>query len=156
MSLIRSGKMDFKICDAKDRYVGEIEKLENLCFSVPWTAEQIRSQLSDDSHDFLVALDECDNVVGYIGLMSVLDEGYISNVAVSPTARGNGIAKALISKLMQRAERRELAFVTLEVRESNTAARKLYSSCGFTDVGVRKNYYAFPKEDAILMTLYLK
>ncbi len=148
--------MDFKICDAKACHVGEIEKLEKLCFSVPWTAEQIRSQLGDDNHDFLVALDGQSNVMGYIGLMSVLDEGYISNVAVSPTARGNGVAKALIAKLMQRAENRGLAFVTLEVRESNTAARKLYSGCGFVDVGLRKNYYAFPKEDAILMTLYLK
>lgn len=148
--------MDFKICDADAAHVPEIEKLEKECFSMPWTAEQIHSQLSDDSHVFLAALDFKGRVLGYIGLMFVLDEGYISNVAVAPDARGNGIAKALISELKQRAKSRELAFLTLEVRESNTAARTLYSVCGFTPVGIRKNYYALPTEAAILMTLYLK
>lgn len=148
--------MDFKICDADAAHIPEIEKLEKECFSMPWTAEQIHSQLSDDSHVFLAALDFKGRVLGYIGLMFVLDEGYISNVAVAPDARGNGIAKALISELKQRAKSRELAFLTLEVRESNTAARTLYSACGFTPVGIRKNHYALPTEAAILMTLYLK
>lgn len=148
--------MNFKICDAETAHIPEIEKLEKECFSMPWTAEQIRSQLGDDSHVFLAAIDPSGKVLGYIGLMFVLDEGYISNVAVAPDVRGKGIAKALISELKKRAESIELTFLTLEVREGNTAARKLYSDCGFVPVGIRKNYYALPVEDAILMTLYLK
>lgn len=156
MSLIRSEKMDFDICDARKEHVTEIRALEEQCFSVPWTEEQISSQLTDESHIFLAALDGNGSVVGYIGLMFVLDEGYISNVAVAESARGRGIAKALIAGIIERARANDLSFITLEVRESNAPARSLYSGCGFADVGIRKNYYAFPKEDAILMTLYLK
>lgn len=156
MSLIRSGKMSFDICDARKEHVAGIRALEERCFSVPWTEEQIESQLTDESHIFLAALDENGGVLGYIGLMFVLDEGYISNVAVAEGARGKGIAKALIAEITERARSNNLSFITLEVRESNAPARSLYSGCGFADVGIRKNYYAFPKEDAILMTLYLK
>ena len=86
----------------------------------------------------------------------VLDEGYISNVAVSPEHRRKGIADRLIRELMTRAGQLELAFVTLEVRESNAPAAELYKKHGFVKVGQRKNYYDLPKEDAILMTKFLK
>lgn len=148
--------MHFKISDAELKQVAEIHMLEKQCFSMPWTEYQIRSQLGDSEHIFLVALSDDDSVLGYIGMMFVLDEGYISNVAVAPDARGQGIAKALIAELLTRAGEKQLSFLTLEVRESNTAAKKLYLGCGFEPVGIRKNYYELPKEDAILMTLYLK
>lgn len=148
--------MHFKISDAEPEHVTEIHMLEKQCFSMPWTEYQIRSQLSDSEHIFLAALSDDDRVLGYIGLMFVLDEGYISNVAVAPDARGQGIAKALIAELLTRAGENKLSFLTLEVRESNTAAKNLYLGCGFEPVGIRKNYYELPKEDAILMTLYLK
>ncbi|MFB0921525.1 MAG: ribosomal protein S18-alanine N-acetyltransferase, partial [Oscillospiraceae bacterium] len=92
---------------------------------------------------------------GYIGLMYVLDEGYISNVAVSPVYRRRGVADALIEALIERTKD-TLAFMTLEVRESNHAAKYLYSKHGFETVGKRKNYYDRPKEDALLMTLFFK
>ncbi len=148
--------MEYRICDAQKHHVGDIHTIEEECFSVPWTDEQIASQLGDDRHIFLVAVDNDYRVLGYIGLMFVLDEGYISNVAVTAAARKKGIARALINTLLTRARELTLSFITLEVRESNEAARRLYESCGFTDVGIRKNYYEFPKENAILMTLYLK
>jgi ribosomal-protein-alanine N-acetyltransferase len=86
----------------------------------------------------------------------VLDEGYISNVAVAPMYRGQGIGSGLIRELIERARKRGASFLTLEVRQSNIPARRLYEKFGFCDVGCRRNYYDKPIEDAINMTLFLK
>ncbi len=148
--------MDFEIVNAAPEHVADIERLEKLCFSVPWTGEQIRSQLGGDNHVFIAARSPDSAILGYVGLMHVLDEGYISNVAVDPDCRRMGIADALIGEIVSRANALKLSFVTLEVRESNAPARRLYEKHGFENVGLRKNYYDFPKENAILMTLFLK
>lgn len=147
--------MQFEIVDTKSEHIEKIEALEKLCFSVPWTRQQLISQLPDNMHVFLAAVSG-EEVLGYVGMMFVLDEGYISNVAVSPSSRRQGIADALIDELLSRAKMLELSFVTLEVRDSNQSARALYEKHGFTEVGLRKNYYNFPTEDAILMTSFLK
>ena len=143
------------IQNAEKKHLAQLENLEKLCFSMPWTREQLESQLPDAQHVFLVAVDG-ESVLGYVGMMFVLDEGYISNVAVSPEARCCGIGDALIAELLLRAEEKALSFVTLEVRESNEAAIRLYQKHGFQKVGLRKKYYDLPKEDAILMTKFLK
>ena len=148
-------RMQYEIVDTQSEHIAQIEELEKLCFSVPWTRQQLISQLPDNMHVFLAAVSG-EEVLGYVGMMFVLDEGYISNVAVSPEHRRQGIADALIDELLSRAKMLELSFVTLEVRDSNQGARALYKKHGFTDVGLRKNYYNFPTEDAILMTSFLK
>ena len=142
--------------DAGAEQLSAIEDLEQLCFSLPWTLEQLKSQLPDDRHEFLVALDDAGTLLGYVGMMHILDEGYISNVAVSPEARRQGIGRLLIRTLLDRAEKLERSFVTLEVRESNAPAIALYSGFGFLPVGRRKKYYERPAEDAILMTKMMK
>ena len=147
--------MDWRITDAEEWMLPQLAELETLCFSLPWTIEQLRSQLPDEHHVFLTAL-EGEHLLGYVGMMVVLDEGYISNVAVAPEARRKGIGDALITDLVKRAELLELAFVTLEVRQSNAPAAALYEKHGFTAVGRRKNYYDLPREDAVLMTYYRK
>ena len=147
--------MGFVIVDVTAEHIPQIEEIERECFSRPWTAEQLKSQMRDAQHEFIAAVDD-GRVLGYVGLMYVLDEGYISNVAVHPAARRQGIGDALIDALAAKAEELELAFLTLEVRESNTPAIALYSKHGFHPVGKRKNYYDAPKEDAVLMTCYLK
>ena len=148
--------MKYSITDAEERHVEQILNIEKCCFSVPFTREQILSQMPDSMHVFLVAEGEDGGVLGYVGMMYVLDEGYISNIAVSPDARRMGIADSLIERLEETAKELELSFITLEVRESNSPARELYKKHGFSDVGRRKNYYTLPPEDAILMTSYLK
>ncbi len=148
--------MDYRIIDTTETQLEQIEKIEQQCFSCPWTLDQLRSQLSDDRHVFLAAVDAGGTVLGYVGMMFVLDEGYISNVAVAPAYRRQGVADALISALMTRAEELNLAFVTLEVRAGNEPAKSLYAKHGFVPVGRRKNYYDLPKEDAILMTRFWK
>ena len=91
-------------------------------------------------------------MVGYAGLQVILDEGYITNVAVRPECRRNGIAGKLLQVFLDFAQAHQLAFLTLEVRASNYGAIALYGSRGFRSVGRRKNYYEHPREDAIIMT----
>ncbi|MBR6312067.1 MAG: ribosomal protein S18-alanine N-acetyltransferase, partial [Oscillospiraceae bacterium] len=93
-----------------------------------------------------------EKLVGYCSMRSVLDEGYINNVAVLPAYIRRGIARALLTELEKSAE--GLAFLTLEVRESNSAAQALYVSLGYLPVGRRPRYYERPVEDALLMTKY--
>jgi len=146
--------MEYRIHDAAERHIDALEELERQCFSVPWTRQQLRCELPDDRHIFLVA-EAGDRLLGYVGLMHVLDEGYLSNVAVAPDCRRQGVAAALIAELLRRAGERELSFVTLEVRTSNSPAIALYERFGFRRVGLRKNYYEYPREDALLMTYVL-
>lgn len=148
--------MAYRIIDAKLKHVEQIELLERQCFSLPWTVEQLKAQLPDEMHQFLAAEDENGQVLGYVGMMNVLDEGYISNVAVSPEHRRQGIADALIGSLADRALELCLSFLTLEVRQSNQPAIRLYSKQGFIEMGIRKKYYQLPEEDAIIMTKFLK
>ena len=147
--------MEFRIVDVSAEHIRQIEEIERDCFSRPWTAEQLKSQMRDEQHEFIAAVDGS-RVFGYVGLMYVLDEGYISNVAVHPDARRQGIGDTLIDALAAKAAELELAFLTLEVRERNAPAIALYAKHGFHPVGKRKNYYDAPKEDAVLMTCYLK
>ena len=144
-----------RIVDTRPEHLDDILLMEQQCFSVPWTHEQLMAQLSDFMHIFLAAEDENGRAVGYAGLMYVLDEGYISNVAVSPDRRREGIADMLLTELYERAKAKKLSFLTLEVRESNIPAQSLYKKHGYTEVGRRKAYYNRPKEDAVLMTCFL-
>lgn len=148
--------MYFEIADVRLEHIDEIELLEKQCFSVPWSRQALISQLPDDMHFFIAAFNDSGRVLGYVGMMYVLDEGYISNVAVSPECRRLGIADKLIESLIKRANEKNLSFVTLEVRESNLPAIELYRKNGFSDVGMRKNYYNKPTENAILMTKFLR
>ena len=146
--------MDVIISDASEALLPEIQRIEQQSFSVPWTEQMLRVQLAPDSHVFLTAR-AGERVVGYIGMMYVLDEGYISNVAVHPDYRRRGVADALLRELEARARALLLSFLTLEVRAQNAAAIALYEKHGYRVAGRRKNYYEKPTEDALLMTLTL-
>lgn len=147
--------MEYLICDVSAEMIEQVHEIETLCFSMPWTEDNLKSQLKDDRHEFIAAVAD-GKVLGYVGMMYVLDEGYISNVAVRPEYRRQGIGAGLIGELLTLCRSKELSFVTLEVRKSNFPAMELYRKHGFEIVGTRKNYYELPKEDAILMTKYLK
>ena len=147
--------MTFTIRNAGQSDLDALVELERACFSVPWTREQLKCELPDVRHEFLVAEGEDGSLLGYVAMMTVLDEGDISNVAVAPAARRRGIARALVAQMLQLAQRRELSFVTLEVRENNDGAIALYQQAGFVPVGRRRGYYERPREDAILMTITL-
>lgn len=142
-----------EIRDAREGDIERIAGIERECFSLPWTPELLRAQLRP-GHIFLAACEDGE-VVGYAGICYVLDEGYISNVATATGHRRRGTAGALLRELEKRARALGLAFLTLEVRESNLPARALYTGLGYAVVGRRRNYYQNPREDAILMTLEL-
>lgn len=143
--------MYYEIVPMDKSHIEQIAALERECFSAPWTQEMLTDALYDPQACFIVAEDGQGGVLGYAGLHAVLDEGYIDNVAVEPDARRHGVASALLDVFCRFAEA-NLAFLTLEVRASNAPAAALYAKHGFTQVGLRKNYYQNPKEDAILMT----
>ena len=143
-----------EITDLLPAQVPEIAEMETRIFSDPWTEAQITSQLTGEGHIFLAAV-ESGSVLGYISAMYVLDEGYVGNVAVREDCRCRGVGQALVEAMTARAGEKRLAFLTLEVRESNLSARRLYARCGYKDVGLRKNYYEKPRENAVLMTLEL-
>ena len=127
--------------------------IETECFSHPWSKQSLQNELNNDTSLFWVATENND-VIGYIGMSVVIDEGYIFNVAVSETHRKKGVGSALINELVTYGKKNNLCFITLEVRESNINAQSLYSKFGFIKVGERKNYYSEPKENAILLTKY--
>ncbi|WP_352415286.1 ribosomal protein S18-alanine N-acetyltransferase [Oscillibacter ruminantium] len=134
-------------------HLDEIAALEKICFSTPWSRAMLAEELDNACSAFLTALDEDGRVIGYAGLQVVLDEGYIANIAVRPEDRQKGVASQLLQVFIDFARGNKLAFLTLEVRPSNTAAIVLYGHHGFRTAGRRKNYYEHPKEDALIMTL---
>lgn len=137
-------------------HLDELERLERICFSRPWSKRMLGEELENQCAAFLVAEDEDGKVLGYAGLLVMMDEGYITNVAVFPEYRRMGVAAKIIEVYMNFAKANRLAFLTLEVRPSNAAAIALYQRFGFEEVGRRKNYYDLPKEDALILTRYFK
>ena len=136
-----------------EEHLETVLKIENECFSHPWSRESLLSELNNPNSVFIAAL-ENDEVIGYSGMSAVIDEGYIFNVAVTENERKKGTGSALISEIVTYCKKNNFAFVTLEVRQSNQKAISLYSHFGFIKVGERKSYYRDPEENAILMTKY--
>lgn len=146
-------KKKVRIVPMTGDHLDEVAELERVCFTVPWSRRMLAEELENDCAALLVALDAEDgSVAGYAGVLVVADEGYITNVAVRPECRRAGVASQLLDVFVNFAKSNHLAFLTLEVRESNYGAIALYGSRGFRGVGRRKNYYEHPREDAIIMT----
>ena len=131
-------------------HVAAIAGLEKLCFSDPWSESSIATELSCRLSCWLVAM-EGETLVGYVGSQTVIDESDMMNIAVHPDFRRRGIAEALVAGLEEQLRQRGSKALTLEVRDSNAPAIALYEKLGFTQVGLRKNYYRNPKEDARIL-----
>ena len=143
-------QMHVRIVPMTADHLDEVAELERICFPDPWSRNMLAGEL--DNAAVLGALDDTGRVAGYAGLQVVLDEGTITNIAVRPEYRRQGVAHQLLAVFMNFAQGNRLAFLTLEVRASNYGAIALYGELGFRSVGRRKNYYEHPKEDAIIMT----
>ena len=128
----------------------QIALLEQECFADPWSQQSIASELHNPLSLWLVA-QEGQTLLGYVGSQTCLDETDMMNIAVSPASRRQGVARALIEALVSALRQRGSKQLTLEVRASNGPARQLYESLGFLQVGLRKNYYRNPKEDALIL-----
>ena len=146
-------KMKVRVVPMTADHLEELERLERICFSRPWSRKMLAEELDNQCAAFLVAEEPLtEKVVGYAGLLVMADEGYITNVAVFPEYRRRGVAEQLIAVFDSFARGNRLAFLTLEVRPSNAAAIALYQSFGFEEVGRRRNYYDLPREDALILT----
>ena len=133
--------------------IPQVAALERQCFPDPWSERMLREHLDNQCAAALAARGEDGTILGYGGLLVVLDEGYITNVAVRPEYRRQGIAADILKVFENFARGNRLAFLTLEVRASNTAAIALYEKMGYLRAGERRGYYEHPREDAVLMTL---
>ena len=131
-------------------HLSAVAEIEQISFSDPWSVESLERMLGEQAMG-LVALED-GKLLGYVGMMCVLDEGQIINVATHPDSRRRGVGRALMIAIEQSAKERGIVFLSLEVRESNAAARSLYSSLGWEECGIRKNFYSKPTENACIMT----
>ena len=138
------------IVPMNEHHVPQIALLEQECFADPWSEQSIASELHNPLSLWLVA-QEGQTLLGYVGSQTCLDETDMMNIAVSPASRRQGVARALIEALVSALRQRGSKQLTLEVRASNGPARQLYESLGFLQVGLRKNYYRNPKEDALIL-----
>lgn len=131
-------------------YLLDIMEVEHSSFSIPWTKSMFTDELNKDIAHYIGAVDE-DKLIGYGGFWKILDEGHITNIAVSPKYRKRGVGKMLILAIEDLCTDLGIICMTLEVRESNSAAIRLYESTGFKVFGKRKGYYEDNKEDALIM-----
>ena len=139
-----------KICPMTEADCEKTAFLMKECFSTPWALEGLKEMFHTRGYCSFLAK-EGEEVIGYVGMKIVLDEADITNVAVMPSYRKQGIAGKLLAQLLEAAKEQELHSIFLEVRASNVAAITLYEHAGFKEIGQRKNYYDHPREDARLM-----
>ena len=140
-----------KLTEAAEQIVLEIAEIEAECFSLPLTEEQIGRLILDDHTRWIVTREKA-ALAGYVWVQTVLDEGYIGNVAVRRVSRRRGAGDSLLDALDILAVEEKLRFLTLEVRAGNMPAIALYEKHEYSRTGLRKGYYTAPREDAVLMT----
>ena len=147
--------MNLVVRRAKEDDILAIFNLEKLCFNVPWSLDSIRDEvLNNDKALFIVSeiVDEgVKTIVGYMGVITILDEADIMNICVDPMYREAHIATDMMETMIEVTSKMGIKRWTLEVRKSNNIAIKLYKKFGFYEAGIRKEYYLDNKEDAIIM-----
>lgn len=134
--------------------IPDIARLEKLCFSSPWSEKAVLESMDSGTLFYKAVIGG--NTAGYLGIKTVLDEGYITNIAVAPEYRHKGIGSALLKRLEQDMAAKGLSFISLEVRLSNSSAQSLYTKFGYKVTGERRDFYTNPKENALIMTKELK
>ena len=128
----------------------EVAALEALCFAEPWSEKSLELLLSERGIGFAALVDG--QLAAYGGMMTVLDEGQITNIATFPEFRRMGIGRRIVKALEEYSVANGIVFLSLEVRESNAPAQALYASCGWQSQGIRRNFYRLPTENAVIMT----
>lgn len=130
--------------------VEQAAALEAEVFTLPWTAQDFAQALCCGYAYYLVAEEE-EYLLGICGLRNIVGEGEITNVAVRQSRRNMGIGRAMMEGLLQRGLEEGIKAFTLEVRESNEAAIRLYETLGFRTEGIRRSFYERPVENAVIM-----
>lgn len=125
--------------------------IENASFISPWSRESFLYELLENKRAVYLVAKIGETIAGYIGMWVILDEGHITNLAVAPAYRRQGVGARLLDSLTELAVGRGVSRLTLEVRRSNLGAQLLYIKKGFTQCGLRKHYYRDNNEDALIM-----
>jgi ribosomal-protein-alanine N-acetyltransferase len=136
--------------EAEEKDILPMAALEKLCFSEPWSAEALRTHAASPLSVTLV-LEEEGELFGYVYGSVIPPEGELYRIAIALDARRKGYGAALLTEFLSAVKEKGATAVYLEVRESNAAARALYERFGFALVGIRKNYYRAPLENAAIM-----
>lgn len=127
-----------------------VVEIERCCFGDRWSAAAFSSELENPSSAYLVGLLD-KRVIGYAGFWLILEEAHITTIAVHPHERGQRIGEQLLWHLIEESARRGAKWMTLEVRNSNLVAQRLYQKYGFSSLGKRRGYYQDDGEDALVM-----
>lgn len=134
-------------------HLNRIMEIEQACFTTPWSKNTFYRELVSNPYATYTVAMVAEEVVGYAGTWLVLDESHVTNIAVAPEWRRQGVARKLLDHLLAISLQQGAVSMTLEVRRSNAAAQNLYEEFGFVVAGVRKGYYTDDKEDALIMWL---
>ncbi len=143
--------VNYNIREMALKDVDRICVLEIECFPSPWKADSFINELTTNKLATYYVIEEEGVVAGYLGVWNIIDEGHITNVAVSPAFRGKGYGINLVKHLKEASLKKGVMWLTLEVRVGNTPAIALYEKMGFEIQGVRKKYYQDNGEDALIM-----
>ncbi|OEH85256.1 ribosomal-protein-alanine N-acetyltransferase [Desulfuribacillus stibiiarsenatis] len=134
--------------------------IESTVFSLPWSEAAFYNELTDNQLAKYYVLEAKDTksstIIGYIGIWLILEEAHITTIAVKPEYQGQGLGCLLLETIMKECKAMGVQRMTLEVRVSNQAARKMYIKYGFVENGIRKKYYSDNGEDAIIMWVVLE
>lgn len=149
MSVAREQRLDYG--PLRPELLDQIMLIEQEAYPEPWSRGMFLDELRSPRSYFCVVY-LLGRLVGYGGFWHVLDEAHITSVTIAKDCRGHGYGRELMYHLLDTAKYRDIRQVTLEVRESNVAARMLYESLGFRRAGLRKGYYSSTGEDALIMT----
>lgn len=128
-----------------------ILEIERVSFATPWSWEAFKVELKDNEYARYYCLELDGQVIGYMGLWFILDEGHITNIAITPNHQKQHWGEFLMRSVMEKMVEQGMERMTLEVRVSNSSAQSLYKRLGFASAGVRKGYYADSREDAMIM-----
>ena len=142
--------VDVAVREMTPQDADEVAAVEKECFSVPWSRESFWNEAKNENTLYLVAVAE-NKIVGYMGAWLLQGEAQITNIAVHPGFRRQGIGERLLTVFVAEIKARDVTAMTLEVRPSNAAALALYAKFGFKDYGRRRGYYIDNGEDAIIM-----
>lgn len=129
----------------------QVLEVERKCFTMPWSRNIFLSEVTRNDNAIYIVAQAGERIAGYAGIWIILDEGHVTNIGVDPEFQKRGIGLGLMVELTNRALKRGISAMTLEVRLSNYAAQALYRKLGFEPSGIRKEYYQDDKEDALIM-----
>ena len=146
-------ELEFRFMTLED--VEAVAQLEQLSFSTPWPKDAFVNEMTINQHAKYVVVYQGIRLIAYCGMWLIIDEAHITNIAVHPEVRGQGVGEKLMRQMMALAQVLGGTRMTLEVRPSNQAARNMYTKLGFEEHGRRKKYYSDNNEDAIIMWVNL-